>query len=161
MFNAEFIGAVQILVYVGAISVLMAFAVMFLRTLSKSATPSSYRPFSFIISVLVFISFVIGIYNIEWKTIDILDHSNDKNIVEALSEKYYELGYGEQIYISNNQNIDSGLLAVENEGCLYRFYICYRNIFSPRIFISISSNRLGTRCGSCWWATDNEGSRRG
>ena len=116
MLNAEFIGAVQILVYVGAISVLMAFAVMFLRTLSNSATPSSYRPFSFIISVLVFISFVIGIYNIEWKTIDILDHSNDKNIVEALSEKYYELGYGEQIYISNNQNIDSGLLAVENKG---------------------------------------------
>ena len=77
MLNAEFIGAVQILVYVGAISVLMAFAVMFLRTLSNSATPSSYRPFSFIISVLVFISFVIGIYNIEWKTIDILDHSND------------------------------------------------------------------------------------
>ena len=116
MLNAEFIGAVQILVYVGAISVLMAFAVMFLRTLSNSATPSSYRPFSFIISVLVFISFVIGIYNIEWKTIDILDHSNDKNIVEALSEKYYELGYGEQIYISNNLNIDSGLLAVENKG---------------------------------------------
>ena len=107
MLNAEFIGAVQILVYVGAISVLMAFAVMFLRTLSNSATPSSYRPFSFIISVLVFISFVIGIYNIEWKTI---------NIVEALSEKYYELGYGEQIYISNNQYIDSGLLAVENKG---------------------------------------------
>tara|TARA_B100000405_G_scaffold251711_1_gene185441 strand:+ start:196 stop:843 length:648 start_codon:yes stop_codon:yes gene_type:complete len=116
MLNAEFIGAVQILVYVGAISVLMAFAVMFLRTLSKSATPSSYRPFSFIISVLVFISFVIGIYNIEWKTIDILDDSNDKNIVEALSGKYYELGYGEQVYISNNQNSDSGLLSVENEG---------------------------------------------
>ncbi len=116
MLNAEFIGAVQILVYVGAISVLMAFAVMFLRTLSKSATPSSYRPFSFIISVLVFISFVIGIYNIEWKTIDALDDSYDKNIVGALYEKYYELGYGEHIYISNSQNSDSGLLSVENKG---------------------------------------------
>ena len=116
MLNAEFIGAVQILVYVGAISVLMAFAVMFLRSLSKSATPSSYRPFSFIISVLVFISFVVGIYNIEWKTIDVLDNSYHENIVEALSEQYYELGYGEQIYISNNQNSNSGLLAVENKG---------------------------------------------
>ena len=35
---------------------------------------------------------------------------------DSSSEKYYELGYGEQIYISNNQNIDSGLLAVENKG---------------------------------------------
>ncbi|MBC63378.1 MAG: hypothetical protein CL746_03510 [Chloroflexi bacterium] len=116
MLNAEFIGAVQILVYVGAISVLMAFAVMFLRTLSKSATPSSYRPFSLIISVLIFISFLIGIYNIEWKTIDILDDSYDKNILGTLYGKYYELGYGEHIYISSSENLDSGLLSVENKG---------------------------------------------
>ncbi|MFL2664437.1 MAG: NADH-quinone oxidoreductase subunit J [Dehalococcoidia bacterium] len=112
MLNAEFIGTVQILVYVGAISVLMAFAVMFLRSLSQSAKPSSYRPFSFFISVLIFISFVIGIYNTEWEQIN---NVNDEKIIEVLSEKYYELGHGEQIYITNDLS-DSGLLEIENKG---------------------------------------------
>ncbi|MBA31914.1 MAG: hypothetical protein CL748_05265 [Chloroflexi bacterium] len=112
MLNAEFIGTVQILVYVGAISVLMAFAVMFLRSLSQSAKPSSYRPFSFFISVLVFLSFVVGIYNIEWSKINDV---NDENIIEVLSDKYYELGYGEYIYITSEPS-DSGLLEIENKG---------------------------------------------
>lgn len=112
MLSAEFIGTVQILVYVGAISVLMAFAVMFLRSLSKSAKPSSYRPFSFFISILVFLSFAVGIYNIEWSKID---NVSDENIIEALTERYYELGHGEHIYITNAKS-DSGFLEIENKG---------------------------------------------
>ena len=41
--SAEFVGVVQILVYVGAISVLMAFAVMFIQDIASGSRPSQGR----------------------------------------------------------------------------------------------------------------------
>ena len=49
--NAEFLGAVQILVYVGAVSVLMAFSVLLVKDLQTAS--SSTKGFSFYTSLFI------------------------------------------------------------------------------------------------------------
>ena len=51
--NAEFIGVVQVLVYVGAISILIAFAVMFIGDLANAGTLSQNRLVSAIAALLL------------------------------------------------------------------------------------------------------------
>ena len=46
LLNAEFLGVVQILVYVGAVSVLIAFAVMFIRDVVDGSKYSGYSIFN-------------------------------------------------------------------------------------------------------------------
>ncbi len=68
--NAEFIGVVQILVYVGAISILIAFAVMFIGDLANAGTLSQSRLVSAIAAVLLLASIIFVAYNTDWTTID-------------------------------------------------------------------------------------------
>ena len=70
LLNAEFLGVVQILVYVGAVSVLIAFAVMFIKDVVDGSKYSKYRLLSaflcsFLFFVLIFISQVT-----EWNSMD-------------------------------------------------------------------------------------------
>ncbi|GIT18847.1 MAG: hypothetical protein CM1200mP39_16530 [Dehalococcoidia bacterium] len=58
LLNAEFVGVVQILVYVGAISVLMAFAVMFIQGIASGSRPSEGRYLLWSFQVAVFRSSV-------------------------------------------------------------------------------------------------------
>ena len=68
--NAEFIGVVQILVYVGAISVLIAFAVMFIGDLANAGTLSQNRLASAVAAVLLLASIIFVSYNTDWTEID-------------------------------------------------------------------------------------------
>lgn len=83
--NAEFIGVVQILVYVGAISILIAFAVMFIGDLANAGTLSQSRLISAIAAVLLLASIIFVAYNTEWTTIDDV---TDPDAVAGLAGNY-------------------------------------------------------------------------
>ena len=83
--NAEFIGVVQILVYVGAISILIAFAVMFIGDLANAGTLSQSRLISAIAAVLLLASIIFVAYNTDWTTID---EVTDPDAVAGLTGNY-------------------------------------------------------------------------
>ncbi len=72
--NAEFIGIVQILVYVGAISILIAFAVMFIRDLTIAGALSKNMLLSATASVLLLAAVIFVVYNTEWVGIEEVTH---------------------------------------------------------------------------------------
>ena len=88
--SAEFVGVVQILVYVGAISVLMAFAVMFIQDIAAGSRPSQGRLAGAIVAALVFAALAFTAYNTEWLSMD--DLSPDAQMF--LTEGYAEVGTG-------------------------------------------------------------------
>ena len=83
--NAEFIGVVQILVYVGAISILIAFAVMFIGDLANAGTLSQSRMVSAVAGVLMLASIIFVAYNTDWTAID---EVNDPDAVAGLVGNY-------------------------------------------------------------------------
>ena len=83
--NAEFIGVVQILVYVGAISILIAFAVMFIGDLANAGTLSQSRIVSVIAGVLLFAAIIFVSYNTEWTSIEAV---SDADAVAGLTGTY-------------------------------------------------------------------------
>ncbi len=83
--NAEFIGIVQILVYVGAISILIAFAVMFIGDLANAGTLSQNRLISAIAALLLFASIIFVTYNTNWTSIE---EVTDPDAVAGLVGQY-------------------------------------------------------------------------
>ena len=83
--NAEFIGVVQLLVYVGAISILIAFAVMFIGDLANAGTLSQNRLVSAIAAVLLLASIIFVAYNTDWTEIDDI---TDPDAVAGLAGSY-------------------------------------------------------------------------
>ncbi len=83
--NAEFIGVVQILVYVGAISILIAFAVMFIGDLANAGTLSQNRLVSAIAALLLLASIIFVAYNTDWTTIEEI---TDPDAVAGLAGNY-------------------------------------------------------------------------
>ncbi len=83
--NAEFIGVVQILVYVGAISILIAFAVMFIGDLANAGTLSQNRLISAVAGLLLFASIIFVAYNTDWTGIDEI---TDGDAVAGLTGRY-------------------------------------------------------------------------
>ena len=73
--NAEFIGIVQVLVYVGAIAILIAFAVMFIRDLSLAGSLSRHAPVAAVVALVLFAAIVFVAYNTDWTGIDELQSS--------------------------------------------------------------------------------------
>ncbi len=88
--SAEFVGVVQILVYVGAISVLMAFAVMFIQDIAAGSRPSQGRLAGAIVAALVFAALAFTAYNTEWLSMDDLSPVAQM----FLTEGYAEVGTG-------------------------------------------------------------------
>ncbi len=85
--NAEFIGVVQLLVYVGAISILIAFAVMFIRDLSSAGTLSQSMLLSAIVAALFIAGTAFIVYNTEWTGIeDIADRDAVAGLVGVYEE---------------------------------------------------------------------------
>ncbi len=85
--NAEFIGVVQLLVYVGAISILIAFAVMFIRDLSSAGTLSQSMLISAIVAALFIAGTAFIVYNTEWTGIeDIADSDAVAGLVGVYEE---------------------------------------------------------------------------
>ena len=83
--NAEFIGVVQILVYVGAISILIAFSVMFIGDLANAGTLSQNRMISAAAAVLLLASIIFVAYNTDWTSIDDI---KDADAVAGLTGRY-------------------------------------------------------------------------
>jgi NADH:ubiquinone oxidoreductase subunit 6 (subunit J) len=66
LLNAEFVGVVQILVYVGAVSILIAFSVMMISDVSQGSQPARARYASVTVSALVLAAIAITAYNTDW-----------------------------------------------------------------------------------------------
>ncbi len=86
--NAEFIGVVQVLVYVGAISILIAFAVMFIGDLANAGTLSQNRLVSAIAALLLLASVIFVTYNTDWTAID---EVTDPDAVAGLIGRYRQV----------------------------------------------------------------------
>ena len=113
--SAEFVGVVQILVYVGAISVLMAFAVMFIQDIASGSRPSQGRVIGATAAALIFAALAFTAYNTEWSSIDDI---TDPVTVAAMTEGYVEVGTGDSALISGEAPTDSNEVVSENGGVL-------------------------------------------
>ena len=87
LLQAEFIGVVQILVYVGAVSILIAFAVMIISNVSGGSRPARGRIAAATVAALVLAAVVSTVYNTSWS--DISDIS-DEDALAGLVGTYQE-----------------------------------------------------------------------
>ena len=93
--SAEFVGVVQILVYVGAISVLMAFAVMFIQDITAGSRPVQGRLVGATVALLILAAVAFTAVNTEWSA---MDEISDPGLA-ALTEGYVEVGTDDQIRV--------------------------------------------------------------
>lgn len=89
--NAEFIGIVQILVYVGAIAILIAFAVMFIRDLSIAGALGRHAPVAAVVALVLFAGIVFVAYNTDWTGISAVQ---DADARASLTGEYVEAESG-------------------------------------------------------------------
>ncbi len=94
--SAEFVGVVQILVYVGAISVLMAFAVMFIQDVTMGSRPVQGRLAGAAVAVLIFAAVAFTTLNTDWST---MDEITDPVAVAGLIGEYVEVGTGDSVTV--------------------------------------------------------------
>jgi NADH:ubiquinone oxidoreductase subunit 6 (subunit J) len=113
--SAEFVGAVQILVYVGAISVLMAFAVMFIQDITAGSRPSQGRLVGAAVAVLIFAALAFTAYNTNWSS---MDEITDPFAVAALTEGYFEVGTGDDLRVVTEPGFTSEEVLIHNDGVL-------------------------------------------
>ena len=111
--SAEFVGVVQILVYVGAISVLMAFAVMFIQDIASGSRPAQGRLVGAAVAVLIFAALAFTAYNTQWSS---MDEITDPIAVAALTEGFVEVGTGDDIVIAAPGFVDDEQVVIENGG---------------------------------------------
>ncbi|HYK72236.1 MAG TPA: NADH-quinone oxidoreductase subunit J [Pseudoneobacillus sp.] len=91
MLSAEFVAAVQILIYSGAITIIMLFGIMLTRHDDTSeAEGSNWRKFALFLGVLGFAgAFYLGIYNLEIDPLpSTLHENNTMQIGEVLYSKF-------------------------------------------------------------------------
>ena len=111
--SAEFVGVVQILVYVGAISVLMAFAVMFIQDIASGSRPAQGRLVGAVVAVLIFAALAFTAYNTEWSS---MDDITDSIAIAALTEGFVEVGTGDEIEIFTDAPLGDSDVVIENDG---------------------------------------------
>ncbi|MEX0762290.1 MAG: NADH-quinone oxidoreductase subunit J [Dehalococcoidia bacterium] len=89
LLQAEFIGIVQILVYVGGVSILIAFAVMLIRDMAGGSLPvrKSQGVAAATVATLFFAAIVFTSYSADWNRIDQID---DPAAVAGLVGAYTE-----------------------------------------------------------------------
>ncbi|MDA0233173.1 MAG: NADH-quinone oxidoreductase subunit J [Chloroflexi bacterium] len=116
LLNAEFVGVVQILVYVGAVSILIAFSVMMISDVSHGSQPSRARYASVTVSALVLAAIAVTVYNTEWTLNSGL---TDPDAIAGLSGTFIEdeIASGEGrvrdasgIQASDSQVVQTGVL---------------------------------------------------
>ncbi|MCZ6539138.1 MAG: NADH-quinone oxidoreductase subunit J [Chloroflexi bacterium] len=113
--SAEFVGVVQILVYVGAISALMAFAVMFIQDVSSGSRPVQGRLVGAAVAVLILAAVAFTALNTDWST---MDDITDPVAVAALTEGYVEIGTGDDLVVAITAPPGTTDLVIENGGVL-------------------------------------------
>ena len=67
--NAEFLAVVQVLIYVGAISVLLIFAVMLTRDVQQSSRSTAVQPVALVLSALLLGALVWSIVEAQWNVL--------------------------------------------------------------------------------------------
>ena len=113
--SAEFVGVVQILVYVGAISVLMAFAVMFIQDVTAGSRPVQGRLVGATVAVLILASVAFTALNTDWPT---MDEISDPLAIAALTEGYVEIGTGDGVMVAIAAPAGTKDVVIENGGVL-------------------------------------------
>ena len=113
--SAEFVGVVQILVYVGAISVLMAFAVMFIQDVTMGSRPVQGRLVGATVAVLILAAVAFTALNTDWRT---MDDITDPVAIAALTEGYVEIGTGDDMRVLTEAPAGTTELVIENRGVL-------------------------------------------
>ena len=108
LLNAEFVGVVQILVYVGAVSILIAFSVMMISDVSRGSQPSRARYASVTISALVLASIAVTAYNTEWTLNADL---TDPDAIAGLSGRFVE----DEIASGDGRVLDASNLEVASD----------------------------------------------
>ncbi len=78
LLNAEFLAAAQVLIYVGAISILLIFAIMITRNPQEGSTSNGFQLVSKILISILLISMSVALVNTEWNEL----------------HDYYEIGPG-------------------------------------------------------------------
>lgn len=129
LMNAEFVGVVQILVYVGAVSVLIAFAVMFIKDVADGSLPSRYRYLTGVLCILLFVTFAYIAQTTNWRSINEI---SNKDAVAGLTGYYVEtvLPESDLITVKAAGKLD----VVKNEGIFINS--------TPSIGASLISNFL-------------------
>ena len=89
LLSAEFVGVVQILVYVGAVSVLIVFALLMVRDVATGARANRLFYVAGIAAVLVAVTVWFVAQNTEWRQFDELETVNE-DAVAALVGPYRE-----------------------------------------------------------------------
>ena len=130
--NAEFLGAVQILVYVGAVSVLMAFSVLLVKDLQTASSSTKGISFytSLFISSLIFAVFTYVILSTNWTTVDDI---KSPLVKEVLFERYVENPDDNSISSVKNTSDENQI----KEGLFNNSIIPIGTLLSTRYFISL------------------------
>ncbi len=69
--SADFLAAVQVLIYVGAISVLIILAIMLTREVQRGSLANRLRIPAFVVAILFFGAVVFAMVNTPWQVVDI------------------------------------------------------------------------------------------
>ena len=69
--SADFLAAVQVLIYVGAISVLIILAIMLTREVQRGSPANRLRIPAFVVAILFFGAVVFAMVNTPWQVVDI------------------------------------------------------------------------------------------
>ncbi len=69
--SADFLAAVQVLVYVGAISVLIILAIMLTREVQRGSPSNRLRLPAFVVAILFFGAVVFAMVNTPWQVVDV------------------------------------------------------------------------------------------
>lgn len=80
LLRAEFLAIVQVLIYVGAISVLIVFAVLMTRDVEQGNPSNRLRIPAAVIALLLLASFIFVAFNTEWNIIDDLIPGSDSAV---------------------------------------------------------------------------------
>tara|TARA_B100000686_G_scaffold31924_1_gene33311 strand:- start:23760 stop:24329 length:570 start_codon:yes stop_codon:yes gene_type:complete len=76
LLRAEFLAIIEILVYVGAISVLIIFAILMTKNIDTGSPSNSFNKSSIIFSILIFVVLFFVFSVTEWNTIENIDSTN-------------------------------------------------------------------------------------
>ena len=84
---AEFLGVVQILIYAGAISILIIFALMLTRDVQRGNLPNRLQIPAVILPVLLLSALIFVIVETDWNLIEALPNSE---IIEIFMQRNYD-----------------------------------------------------------------------
>lgn len=90
LLNAEFVGVVQILVYVGAVSILIAFSIMMISDVSHGSQANRGRYVAVTVSALVLAAIAVVAYNTDWTLNSSLE---DPHAIAGLAGQFLEEEY--------------------------------------------------------------------